>query len=60
MLHDLEARQAELIAELEKSETYEKPGAAVAVNRELVGVQEQLATLTPDWERAATRLAEME
>ncbi len=59
-IHDLEARQAELIAELEKSETYEKPGAAVAVNRELVGVQEQLATLTPDWEQAATRLAEME
>jgi ATP-binding cassette subfamily F protein 3 len=59
-IHDLEARQAELIAELEKSETYEKPGAAVAVNRELVGVQEQLATLTPDWEQAATRLAEMD
>jgi ATP-binding cassette subfamily F protein 3 len=59
-IQGLEARQAELIAELEKSETYEKPGAAVGVNRELVGIQEQLAKLTPEWEQAATRLTAME
>ncbi len=59
-IHELEARQAELVAELERPETYEKPGAAVSVNRELIGVQEQLAALNPQWEAAATRLAEME
>jgi ATP-binding cassette subfamily F protein 3 len=56
----LEARQAEIVAELEKPETYEKPGAAVQINRELLAVQEQLAELTPQWEAEATRLAEIE
>jgi ATP-binding cassette subfamily F protein 3 len=56
----LEARQTEIVAELEKPETYEKPGAAVAVNRELLAVQEQLAELTPRWETEATRLAQLE
>lgn len=59
-IEGLEARQAELVAELEKPETYDKPGAAVTVNRELLGVQEQLAHLNPKWEAEATRLAEMD
>jgi len=48
------------VAELERPETYEKPGAAVAINRELLGIQEQLGELTPRWEAEATRLADME
>ena len=56
----LEARQAEIVVELERPETYEKQGAAVEINRELVAVQEQLAELTPRWESEATRLSEME
>ena len=33
------------MAELEEPETYEKPGRAQEINRELVGVQERLAEL---------------
>ena len=56
-IHALEARQHELVAELEKAETYEKPGAALAVNRELLELQARLAQLNPEWEAAATQLA---
>ncbi len=59
-IQQLEARQAELVAELERPETYDKPGAAVAANRELVEIQDQLTRLNPAWEAEATRLAEME
>jgi len=59
-IQQLEARQVEIIADLERPETYDKPGAAVAANRELVGIQEELARLNPEWESAATRLSEME
>ena len=59
-IHALEARQSEIIAELEKPETYEQPGAAVGMNRELLAIQEQLVELTPRWEAEATRLTEME
>jgi ATP-binding cassette subfamily F protein 3 len=59
-IHQLEARQAELIAELEKPETYEKGGAAVAINRELLDLQERLVKLNPEWEQAATQLEEMD
>jgi ATP-binding cassette subfamily F protein 3 len=59
-IQDLEARQAEMIRELENAETYEKPGRAQAVNRELVEVQNRLAQLNPEWEQQATRLAEIE
>src|SRR6266446_1929218 len=52
----LEARQVELTAELEKQETYEKPGRAQEINRELLEVQHKLARLTPSWEQQATRL----
>jgi ATP-binding cassette subfamily F protein 3 len=56
----LEARQAELTAELENPETYSKPGAAQGINRELSGVIDELETLTAQWEKAAQRLAEVE
>ncbi len=59
-IQELESRQKEMVAELENAETYEKPGRAQAVNRELVEVQRELAELTPEWERQATRLAEMD
>ncbi len=59
-IRELETRQQELIAELERPETYEKSGAAVAVNRELLDLQARLAELNPQWEAAATKLAELD
>jgi len=56
-IQELEAKQAELTAELEKPETYEKPGRAQEINRELAHVQERLATATPEWEAAESKLA---
>jgi len=52
----LEAKQTELTAELEKAETYEKPGRAMEINRELTAVLHSLAETTAQWEAAATRL----
>ena len=52
----LESQQIELVAELEKEETYQKPGRANEINRELIIVQERLAELNPQWEQQATRL----
>ena len=59
-IHALESRQAELTAELERPETYEPPGRALEINRELSSIVEDLASLTAEWETAATRLASME
>jgi ATP-binding cassette subfamily F protein 3 len=59
-IQDLERRQTELTAELEKQETYEQPGRAMQINRELVEVQHELAGLNPEWEKQAARLAELE
>ena len=59
-IQKLEARQAEMIAELEKPETYEKAGRAQRINRELAEVQQRLAELNPEWEQQATRLAALE
>ena len=59
-IHELERRQAELTVELEKQETYNTPGRASQINRELVGIHDELAELTPRWEAAATKLAGME
>ena len=56
----LEARQAEIVKELEQQETYDQPGRAQAINRELVDVQQRLAELNPEWEQQATRLAALE
>lgn len=59
-IHQREARQAELVAELEKPETYEKPGRAPEVNRELLDIQRRLPELNGQWEKEATRLAGLE
>jgi len=56
----LEARQAELTAELEKPETYEKGGNATQINRELTDVLHRLEQLGPAWERAASKLSALE
>jgi ATP-binding cassette subfamily F protein 3 len=59
-IQELEARQAEIVAELEKAETYDKPGRAQQINRELSDVQHRLAALNPEWEQEATRLAALD
>jgi ATP-binding cassette subfamily F protein 3 len=53
---DLEKKQVDMTAELEKPETYETPGRAMEINRELMHAQERLAELTPQWEAAASKL----
>jgi ATP-binding cassette subfamily F protein 3 len=59
-IQTLEERQRQLTAELEKPETYETPGRAQQINRELMSVQRELEVLTPEWETAATKLSEMD
>ena len=56
-IQELEAKQTELTAELEKPETYNKPGRAQEINRELAHVQDRLAKATPEWEAAESKLA---
>jgi ATP-binding cassette, subfamily F, member 3 len=56
----LEARQAELTVELEKPETYDQSGRALAFNREIQAVLAELERFTTEWEAAASRLAEIE
>jgi len=55
----LETQLAGLTAELELPATYEKPGRAAQVNREMVHVQERLAKLNPTWEAEAGKLSAM-
>jgi ATP-binding cassette subfamily F protein 3 len=57
---ELEQKQKALTEELEKPETYEKPGRAMDINRELIYVQERLAEIGPEWEIASVKLAETE
>ncbi len=57
---DLEARQTALTTELENPETYQKPGRALQINLELDDIVKRLNQATPEWEAAATRLAELE
>jgi ATP-binding cassette, subfamily F, member 3 len=59
-IEGLEAKQKELTVELEKPETYQQPGRAMEINRELIYVQERMAELTPEWEAAALKLGTME
>jgi ATP-binding cassette subfamily F protein 3 len=59
-IQQLEASQTELVAELEKQETYDHPGRAQEINRDLMDVQHRLAELNPQWEQQATRLAALE
>jgi ATP-binding cassette, subfamily F, member 3 len=51
-----EAKQAELVAELEKPETYAEPGKAQHLNRELTATVDQLQAATQAWEEAARQL----
>ncbi|MBU1694953.1 MAG: ABC transporter ATP-binding protein, partial [Verrucomicrobia bacterium] len=52
----LEAKQGVLTTELEDPATYQKPGRAVAVNRDLQYILEDLGRVTKEWEDAASRL----
>ena len=56
----LETKQNELTAELEAPETYNSPGKAQHLNRELSVLVDQLQAATTAWEAAASRLTELE
>ncbi len=58
-IHQLEAKQQELITGLEQPDTYGNPRLLMEMNRELVSVRDELETLTSEWEAEATRLAEL-
>jgi ATP-binding cassette subfamily F protein 3 len=55
----LEKSQLELTTELELPATYDKPGRAMELNRELTGITDALARTVPEWEKAAARLSEL-
>jgi len=57
---ELETREKELTAELEKPETYTTGGRATQINRELMEVHERLAVANAAWETAGTELAQFE
>ena len=57
-ISDRETKQTALTAELENPATYETGGRAVAINRELTHVVDDLAAATAQWETAASKLAE--
>jgi ATP-binding cassette, subfamily F, member 3 len=50
----LEGRQKELVLALEDPAAYEPGGRAVAINRELAAVTEDLAQVTAEWENVTT------
>ncbi len=56
----LEAKQAEITAQLEAPETYADKGRFHHLNRELSTVVDEITAATAAWEEAATKLAEME
>jgi ATP-binding cassette subfamily F protein 3 len=56
----LEKRQADITEELEKPETYQAGSRASMLNREFSQNADDLAELTPKWEAAATKLAELD
>jgi ATP-binding cassette subfamily F protein 3 len=56
----LETKQNELTAELEAPETYNSPGKAQHLNRELSVLVDQLQAATTAWESAASRWTELE
>lgn len=53
-----EEQQKELTAALESPETYQDVGKAVAINRELTHLIEDLTRATTEWEQAAAKLDE--
>ena len=55
-----EAQITKLTVELEDPGTYENPGRAMTINRELTQAQTTLDSLTPEWEKAAGKLEAFE
>ncbi len=55
-IQDLEKRQIELTNELELPETYENPGQALKINRELTELTRDLEETNSRWEEEATKL----
>jgi ATP-binding cassette subfamily F protein 3 len=58
-IQTLEKRQVELTAELENQETYENPGQALKVNRELTEITRDLELTNTSWETEATKLEDL-
>ena len=58
-IQSTEAKIAELTQELEKPETYDDAGRAMAINRDLTRAQSTLDSLTPEWEAVALKLDEL-
>ena len=59
-IQSLEVRQNELTNDLERPETYEQPGRALQINRDLSAVLEDIKRLTREWEAAATELTKLD
>jgi len=57
---ELEAKQADITAALESPETYADKGKFHHLNLELSTIVDQVAAATTEWEKAATKLTEME
>ena len=56
---DLEAKERDYAAELEKPETYHSGGRATQINRELLQVTDRLTQATAEWERAGAELEQL-
>jgi len=57
---DLEAKERDFAAELEKPETYHSGGRATQINRELVHVSDRLEAANAEWEKAGAELSSLE
>jgi ATP-binding cassette subfamily F protein 3 len=57
-IQQLEARKIVLTSELENPASYEKPGAAMQINREWLEITDRLKLLGQQWEQAALKLEE--
>jgi len=57
---DLEGKERDYAAELEKPETYHSGGRATQINRELVHISDRLEAANAEWESAGAELAEFE
>ncbi len=57
---DLEAKERDYAAELEKPETYHSGGRATQINRELAQVTDRLEAANAEWEKAGAELAQLE
>ena len=57
---DLEAKERDYAAELEKPETYHSGGRATQINRELTQVTDRLEAANAEWESAGAELAQFE